>query len=472
MKSHRFISVLVLVALIAASITFSQSPDGSTTGHESAPTEGHSDPVTGVLIALTLMIGAAKLGGEFFERIRQPAVLGELIAGVVLGNLILVNPGWSYFEPLRVEYITEHWAIVVDAIARVGVILLLFEVGLESTIGEMRKVGLSSLLVAVVGVVAPFFLGYFVSVIFVKEVPPSILAMSPGFDIANIHLFIGAILCATSVGITARVLKDLGKIQMAESKIVLGAAVIDDVLGLLILAVVGGIVVAAEMGGSVSIGALLRITGIALGFLIGSFVVGVTMIPRTLKFMSRLRSQGMMIISAVIFCFIFSILANLAGLAAIVGAFAAGLILEEVHFTEFREKRPLHDLLRPVTTLFVPVFFVLMGIQVRLETFAELPVMGIAAGLTIAAFFGKQVCGLAVVEKGLDRVMIGLGMVPRGEVGLIMAGIGKSLRVIDDALFSAVVIMVIVTTIMTPPLLKARLDSTARKRSRTTGTPA
>jgi len=374
MKPYRSLIVLLLAALVAVSFVFGQAPDTASAGHGGEdPTAGHSDPVTGVLIALTLMIGAAKLGGELFERIGQPAVLGELIAGVVLGNLILVNPAWNYFEPLRVDFITEHWAIVVDAIARVGVILLLFEVGLESTIGEMRKVGLSSLLVAVVGVVVPFFLGYLVSVLFVTEVPASILAMSPSFDISNIHLFIGAILCATSVGITARVLKDLGKIQMAESKIVLGAAVIDDVLGLLILAVVGGIVVAAEMGGSVSIGALLRITGIALGFLIGSFVVGVTLVPKTLKFMSKLRTQGMMMISAVVFCFIFSILANLAGLAAIVGAFAAGLILEEVHFTEFREKRPLHELLRPVTTLFVPVFFVLMGIQVRLETFAHLP---------------------------------------------------------------------------------------------------
>src|SRR3972149_4483682 len=415
MRSTRSLFVLLMAVFVAVTFAWPQGPDSASAGREAASgSEGHSDPVTGVLVALTLILAAAKLGGEVFEGIGQPAVLGELIAGVILGNLTLINPAWNFFEPLRVEYITEHWAIVVDAIARVGVILLLFEVGLESTIGEMRKVGISSFLVAVVGVIVPFFLGYFVSIFFVTEVPPSILAMSPSFDIVNIHLFIGAILCATSVGITARVLKDLGKIHMQESKIVLGAAVIDDVLGLLILAVVGGIVVAAEVGGVVSIGSLLKITGIALGFLVGSFVVGVTLVPRTLKFMSRLRTHGMMIISAVVFCFVFSILANLAGLAAIVGAFAAGLILEEVHFTEFREKRPLHEPLGPVTTLFVPVFFVQMGIQVRLETFAHLPVLGIAAGLTVAAFLGKQVCGLAVVEKGLDRGMVGLGVVPRG----------------------------------------------------------
>src|SRR3989304_128276 len=229
MRSTRSLFVLLMAVFVAVTFAWPQGPDSASAGREAASgSEGHSDPVTGVLVALT-------------------------------------TPAWNFFEPLRVEYITEHWAIVVDAIARVGVILLLFEVGLESTIGEMRKVGISSFLVAVVGVIVPFFLGYFVSIFFVTEVPPSILAMSPSFDIVNIHLFIGAILCATSVGITARVLKDLGKIHMQESKIVLGAAVIDDVLGLLILAVVGGIVVAAEVGGVVSIGSLLKIAGIALG---------------------------------------------------------------------------------------------------------------------------------------------------------------------------------------------------------------
>ncbi len=450
-------SVPVLTLSLAC---FAQAQDAVDT-HAVA---GHEDPVTPVILALAIILGAAKLGGELFERIKQPAVLGELMAGVLLGNLILAFPGWTFFEPLRVEVITVHWAVVIDAIARVGVILLLFEVGLESTVGEMRKVGLSSFLVATVGIVAPFFLGYAVSAYFVTRVPPAILAMSPDFDISNIHLFIGAILCATSVGITARVLKDLGKIQMKESKIILGAAVIDDVLGLLILAIVGGIVVAAETGGTISVGEFIRITGVAVGFLVGSLIAGVVLVPRTLRFMSRLRGQGMMMISAILFCFLFSYLANLAGLAAIVGAFAAGLVLEEVHFTEFRETRTLHELLRPVTTLFVPIFFVLMGLQVRLETFADLSVLGIALGLTLAAFIGKQVCAFGVVEKGLDRGMVGLGMVPRGEVGLIMAGIGKQLNVVDDALFSAVVIMVILTTMITPPLLKLRVESTEKKR--------
>jgi Kef-type K+ transport system membrane component KefB len=424
---------------------------------------GHTDPVSSILLGLTIILGAAKIGGELFERVGQPAVLGELIAGVVLGNLILINPEWSWFEPLRAAELTERWAIVIDAIARIGVLLLLFEVGLETTVGEMRKVGMSSLLVALAGVVVPFVLGYIASSIFVKEVPAQILAISPSFDIVNIHLFIGAILCATSVGITARVLKDLGRLQMQESKIILGAAVIDDVLGLIILAVVGGIVVAAETGGGVSAGDVTLIIVTAVGFVAGSLVAGATVVPGFLGAASRFRTKGMMMSAAVFFCFLLSWLANLAGLAAIVGAFAAGLILEDVHFSRFGEKQSLHEMLTPVTTIFVPVFFVLMGIQVRLEAFTDFSVLGIAGALTVAAFIGKQVCGLAVRERGLDRIMIGLGMVPRGEVGLIMAAIGKGLGVVDNALFSAVVIMVIVTTLITPPLLKARVAGVGRR---------
>jgi Kef-type K+ transport system membrane component KefB len=159
-----------------------------------------------------------------------------------------------------------------------------------------------------------------------------------------------------------------------------------------------------------------------------------------------------------------SYLANLAGLAAIVGAFAAGLILEPVHFQGFREERQLEELLEPVTTLLVPIFFVVMGIQVRLETFMNFTVVEIALGLTVVAFLGKQVCGLAVTEKGADRLSVGLGMVPRGEVGLIFASIGKELKVVDDAIFSSVVIMVILTTMMTPPLLKYSLERFEKKK--------
>jgi Kef-type K+ transport system membrane component KefB len=452
-----------ILALAALLVVATLHPGSQTPGGASQAGAGQSDPVATILLGITVILGAAKLGGEAFERIGQPAVLGELVAGVVMGNLVLVNPEWTFFEPLRAHEITEHWAVVVDAIARIGVLLLLFEVGLETTVGEMRKVGLSSLLVALAGVVAPFVLGYFASSLFIREVPPSILAMSPSFAISNIHLFIGAILCATSVGITARVLKDLGRIQTPEARIILGAAVIDDILGLVILAVVGGIVSAAETGREVGAAQIAGVILTAVAFIAGALIAGSTIVPRFVRAAALFRTKGMMLVTAVFICFLISWLANLAGLAGIVGAFAAGLILDDVHFSRFGEKQSLSEMLTPVTTLFVPVFFVLMGIQVRIEAFANLTVLGIAAGLTVAAFAGKQVCGLVVRERGLDRTMIGLGMVPRGEVGLIMAAIGKSLGVVDDALFSAVVIMVMVTTLVTPPLLKARIAHTGRR---------
>lgn len=419
---------------------------------------GHVDPVAPVLMALIIILGVAKLGGELFVRIGQPAVLGELIGGVVLGNLILLHPGWTFLEPLRVTTLQENWAIIIDALARLGVIILLFEVGLESTVRDMLKVGASSLFVAVLGVIAPFGLGFGVSWLLIRELPAGLVGIAPpGFSLYYVHLFIGAVLCATSVGITARVLKDLNKLKTRESTIILGAAVIDDVLGLLLLAVISGVVTSAEMGQPPDLPSVGRLIGVAVLFLVGSLIAGVALIPRIMTQLARLRTAGMMLISSLLFAFAFSYLANAAGLAAIVGAFAAGLILEEVHFKGFREEITIEVLLRPVATFLVPIFFVLMGIQVRLETFADFSVLGVAAGLTIAAIIGKQICGLGVREQGLDRLTVGIGMIPRGEVGLIFAEIGRGLKVIDAGTFSAVVIMVIVTTLITPPLLKLSL---------------
>jgi len=424
----------------------------------------HSDPVAPTLLALIVILAAAKLGGELFERLKLPAVLGELVGGVILGNLALFHAGWGFFEPLRVTPLQADWAIVIDSLARLGVIILLFEVGLESTVKGMLKVGASSLLVALLGVVAPFLLGFGVSWLFIREIPAGLAGVvSAGFSLVYIHLFIGSVLCATSVGITARVFKDLGKLQTKEAQIILGAAVIDDVLGLMVLAVVSGIVTAGEMGRPMEIGSVLGLIGMALLFLGGSLALGVFLVPRIMKQLAKLRTDGVMLSSALLFAFALSYLANVAGLAPIVGAFAAGLLLEEVHFRGFREEIHIEQFIRPVAIFLVPIFFVLMGIQVRLETFANLSVLGVAAGLTIAAVAGKQICGLGVLEKGIDRLSIGVGMIPRGEVGLIFAGIGKSLKVIDDATFSAVVIMVIVTTLATPPILKLTL---ARQRKR------
>jgi Kef-type K+ transport system membrane component KefB len=418
----------------------------------------HSDPVASTLLALIAVLAAAKLGGELFERLSLPSVLGELVAGIILGNLILVNPGWNFFEPLRVTPIQENWALMIDGLARLGVIILLFEVGLESTVQGMMKVGPSSLLVVVLGVVAPFSLGFGASWIFIKQLPPGLAAVVPAkFSLSYVHLFMGAELCATSVGITARVFKDLRKLQTKEAQIILGAAVIDDVLGLIVLAVVSGIIKSAELGQPMEIGSVLRLISVAVLFLGVALGAGVLLVPRLMNQIARLRTGGTMLISALVFCFGLSYLAVAAGLAPIVGAFAAGLLLEEVHFRGFREDIQIEQAIRPVSTFLVPIFFVMMGIQVRLETFANLPVLGVAMGLTVAAIAGKQVCGLGVLERGLDRLSIGVGMIPRGEVGLIFASIGKSLKVMDDATFSAVVIMVMVTTLITPPLLKVTL---------------
>jgi Kef-type K+ transport system membrane component KefB len=415
----------------------------------------HADPIAPALLALIVILAAAKLAGELFERLKMPAVLGELIAGMILGNLILINAGWSFFEPLRAATIAEGWAVILDGLARLGVIILLFEVGLESTVKGMMKVGPSSLLVAVLGVIAPFILGFGSSRLFIKDIPPGLAAIVPaGFSLNYIHLFIGSVLCATSVGITARVFKDLGRLQTKEARIILGAAVIDDVLGLIVLAVVSGIITSAEMGQPLAMGSIARLVSIAIFFLGGSLAFGVFVIPRLMKQLSKLKTGGVMFTSTLVFCFGLAYLANLSGLAPIVGAFAAGLVLEEVHFHRFREEIRIEQLIKPISTFLVPIFFVMMGIQVRLETFADFQILGMAAALTLAAIIGKQICGFGVLERGLDRQIVGVGMIPRGEVGLIFASIGKTLKVIDDAIFSAVVIMVIVTTLITPPIIK------------------
>lgn len=433
----------------------------------------HSDPIAPVLLMLMIILAAAKICGEISERLGQPSVLGELLAGILLGNIVLLNPDWTLFESLRESAISAEPAVIVDALARLGVILLLFEVGLESTVAEMKNVGKASLWVAAAGVIAPFILGFGASWLFISEVPSDIARLVPAdFGVINIHIFIGATLCATSVGITARVFKDLGKLQIREAKIILGAAVIDDVLGLIILAAVSAIVASAMTGAPLSAFGLARIAVISIGFLVLSIFVGVKLIPRIMTLLAKLRSDGIMVISALLFCFLLSWLADEAGLAAIVGAFAAGLILEEVHFRDFRERISMHELIRPITTFFVPIFFVLMGIRVRLEMFASLQVLGLAAALTIAAIIGKQICGLAIREKGIDKISIGVGMIPRGEVGLIFAGIGKSLNVVDDALFSAIVIMVTLTTFAAPPILRWSLGRWEKKHASADGSSA
>jgi Kef-type K+ transport system membrane component KefB len=424
--------------LIVTSVTAAPEAGSPTAG------DGHGvEPI--ILIGLAVMLIVAKLGGELFERIGQPAVLGELLGGILIGNLVLL--GFTAAEPLKTNE-------VIAAIAQIGVIILLFEVGLESDLKEMMEVGWSSLLVAVLGVIAPFLLGWAVSAYFIPDEP------------RLVHIFIGATLCATSVGITARVFKDLGKVATREARIILGAAVIDDVLGLMILAVVAGAIKATATGVTLSTIGVGIIATKALGFLIGSIVLGQFIVPRLLRGAGRLESGGVLLTLALSFCLFLSWAAAKVDLAPIVGAFAAGLVLDEVHYkpARARKERNLQDLLQPVGLVLVPIFFILMGMNVDLRFFGRPELLGFALVLTLAAIAGKQVCSLGVLERGVNRFAIGLGMIPRGEVGLIFAGIGATLMlpntsgvsqaVIRPATFGAVVIMVIATTLVTPPLLK------------------
>ena len=426
----RFYVVLVLIA-IAHLYVSAQAPDAGAV---------HDDPVTPVVLALAVVLAAAKLAGHLAIRMGQPAVLGELVAGVVIGSLDIVGINW--FGAIETS-------ATVEVLARLGVIILLFEVGLESTVADMLRVGLPALMVAVLGVVVPFALGWGVGALILPD------------RSAYAHAFLGAMLTATSVGITARVLRDLGRSKSAEARVILGAAVIDDVLGLIILAVVTGVIVTANRGESLSFGDTGFILGKALLFLGGSLAFGVYVAPRIFRQVSRLEGRGVLLTAALILCFGLAFTAATIGLAPIVGAYVAGLILEDTHLRDFADqgKQQLERLVFPISTFLVPVFFVLMGMRVDLTAFARIHVLLLAALLTVAAIVGKQACALGVLGRPLDRLSIGIGMIPRGEVGLIFANIGLGLTlagqpVVDGEIFSAAVIMVIVTTMVTPPALK------------------
>jgi Kef-type K+ transport system membrane component KefB len=399
------------------------------------------DPSLPVLFFLVLILVSAKLVGHLAVWAGQPAVLGELLAGIVLGNLHLI--GVHGLQGIAADP-------GVDLLARIGVVVLLFQVGLESTLHQIMRVGLTSLLVALLGVVAPFALGWLVGA-----------WLLPGHS-WHTHAFLGATLCATSVGITARVLQDLGQSRSGEARVILGAAVIDDVLGLIVLASITGAILAAAEGASASgAGPLAAIALKAGGFLGGSLLFGTLVTPRLFSSAARLKGSGVLIGVSLAFCFLLSYLAGVSGLAPIVGAFAAGLILEPVHFQQFGE-RNIHYLeegLRPISEFLAPVFFVQMGANVDLLALRSGEAFLLASALTVAAVAGKQLCSLGVLERGIDRWAVGFGMIPRGEVGLIFASIGATLvlggeRIIDGATYTAVVIMVIVTTLVTPPLLK------------------
>ena len=406
----------------------------------SALTALHADPVPELLLTLAVILGAAKLGGDLAERVGQPAVLGELLVGVLLGNLGFIGLPWA-----RAAVADP----TLDALARLGAVLLLFEVGLESTVGDILKVGGRSFAVAVLGVVTPWILGWGVGAWLLPQ------------HSTYVHAFLGATLTATSVGITARVMQDLERSHTPEARIILGAAVIDDVLGLVILAGITSVISAANLGTDLSYGQLALVLAKALAFLVSALALGRAVSPRLFGWTRKLRGRGLLLTTALVFCFVLAYLASVVGLAPIVGAYAAGLVLEKVHYVSFTSggEHPLEDLVRPIGTLLVPVFFVLMGMRVDLAAFTRPEILGLAGLLTVAAVLGKQACAFAGFGPRLDPLVIGIGMIPRGEVGLIFANLGLALtlhgeRIVDQRVYSAVVIMVVMSTLVTPPALK------------------
>ncbi len=377
-------------------------------------------PIAEILLSLIIIMVSAKVVGDLAERVGQPGVLGELIAGVIIGESLL---GLIHHE---------H---TLEFLAEVGVILLLFEIGLETEIKELIKVGIDSLLVAIGGIALPFAFGY---------------AAMRAFGADNtVSIFAGATLTATSIGITAKVLADLGRLDYLESKIIIGAAVIDDVLGLVILSLV---TVLAETG-SVSI----KIVGVglikAIGFLVAAVVIGNILAPQLIKLVDRMRGRGVLFIAAFVFAIVLSYLADKAGLALIIGAFAAGTVLAGTH-----RKEVIEENLKPLVNVFTPVFFVMVGVSVNLSVLNPFNpgnhrILLIVFVLTAVAVIGKLASGYLATRKGINRLAIGLGMLPRGEVGLIFAQLGKSTGLFSDEVFSALVSTVVLTTFLAPPLL-------------------
>ena len=379
-----------------------------------------------ILGNLLIIIIVARLAAELAELIKIPAVLGEIIAGIIIGPSAL-----GLIDPIK----NLDVANMVLLLGEIGVILLLFQVGLEMDLGEMAKVGKPALLVALIGVLVPFAAGFGVACAFGES--------------GKISLFIGAALTATSVGITARVLGDLRALALRESRIVLGAAVADDVLGLIILTVVVKVVTE----GSISASVVFETIGLALGFLVITGLLAIYVIPKAFTRIDRVAKSSTTIV-AVSFALMlaFSLLANQAKLAFIIGAFMAGLAVGRS-----QQHERIAEGLNPLGHIFIPVFFASIGINADLDAMFQPSVLALATVLTVVAIIGKLIAGFGIGRSPGDKLLIGIGMIPRGEVGLIFASIGLSKGILDDELYGALLLMVLVTTLITPPLLRLKL---------------
>ncbi len=375
-----------------------------------------------LLMSLVAVLLATKLLGVLAQRIKQPAVVGELIAGVILGGSVLgiLDPN----DP------------VIHSLAELGVLVLLFEIGLHTDLKSLMKVGNSALVVAVIGVVLPFGLGYWVAHALGLGVIPAIVA--------------GAALTATSIGISARTLSDLGRLNTQEGQIVLGAAVLDDIIGLVILSVVSGLV----GGAAVTAMGVGITTAIALGFVVAAVVLGSILVPPLFRFVAQVEASGTLGVVGLAFAFFLAWLAASVGSATIIGAFSAGLILHNTPQREAIEKATTN-----LGHFFVPIFFASVGAAIELGTLGDARVLAIGGALIVVAILSKFVAGYGPWWFKGDKALIGIAMVPRGEVGLIFARMGLATGALTSQLYSAIAMMVLFTTFMTPPLLAWRIGS-------------
>ena len=433
----------------------------------------HVDSIASVLFWVTLIFMLSLVGRYIANRLHQPAVLGELLVGVLLGNLcyfvnipvlMILHEGSAVFAVLHqllqgvLPQATETAAVVtvlqgpqafevlqvahaLDIFSSYGVIFLLFMVGLESSVEDIKQTGREALSVALIGVFCPILLGLLLMSYLLPEV---------GF---KTHLFVAATLSATSVGITARVLKELKKMRTREARIILGAAVIDDILGLVILALVSNVVVSGVVSGVV----LMQVVGLAVLYFTAVLYAGPWLLKQLVKCCYFLDVWEKKLVVAFLFLMLLSWLATCAQLAPIIGAFMAGLLMDDHYFAAHPKanRALIHELIAPIEALLAPLFFMLIGMQVKLALFADAEVLSIAAALIFAAGLGKLVSGFGASSK-VDRWLVGVGMLPRGEVGLVFAAIGRSLNVLSQPLFSAIILMVIVTTFIAPSWIKRR----------------
>ncbi|WP_446405737.1 cation:proton antiporter [Coleofasciculus sp. C1-SOL-03] len=421
-----------------------------------APENG-SIVLAGVLLSLVIIYLASKLGGELSKAVDLPPVLGELVGGVVVGvsalhllvfpesgavaadSLLMKLLQWiGDLSPEAVTSVFETQSEVVSVLAEIGVIILLFEIGLESDLRDLKEVGYQAAIVAVVGVVAPFIAGTAGLMFF--------------FNVAAIPaIFAGAALTATSIGITSKVLSELGRLKSKEGQIIVGAAVIDDVLGIIVLAVVASL----AKTGEVDVFNVIYLIISASVFLLGSILLGKFFNRSFVAIADKLQTRGQLVIPAFTFAFLMAFLANVIQLEAILGAFAAGLVLDETD-----KRKELDKQVVPIADILVPIFFVAVGAQADLGVLnpavpANREGLVIAVFLIAVAIIGKLVTGWTIFgQPQINRFAIGVGMIPRGEVGLVFAGIGSASGVLSKPLEAAIIIMVILTTFLAPPFLR------------------